>query len=98
MRECEKRPHHLTFRLETPLFTRAFNEGGVRQTGHSTPHLTPPSSCYFYNWTLFEILTFRNQMKVKNLRRKSDLLREVLSEVFGKHLTLRIPFKQRRFG
>ena len=34
----------------------------------------------------------------KNLRRKSGLLREVLSEVFAKHLTLQIHCKQRCFG
>ena len=95
MREKTSPPH---FSPRNLSIYRAFNKGGVRQTGHSTPPLTPPSSCYFYNWTLFEILTFRNQMKVKNLRRKSDLLREVLSEVFGKHLTLWIPCKQRCFG
>ena len=41
---------------------------------------------------------FQKSDENKNLRRKSDLLREVLSEVFGKHLTLRIPCKQRCFG
>ena len=35
-------------------------------------------------------------MKAK-IREKSDLLSEVLSEVFGKHLTLWNPSKQRRF-
>ena len=95
MQEKTSPPHFSSRNLS---IYRGFHKGGVRQTGHSTPHLTPPSSYYFHNWTLFEFLTFRNQMKVKNLRRKSDLLREVLSEVFGKHLTLRIPFKQRCFG
>ena len=41
---------------------------------------------------------FQKSDENKNLRRKSDLLSEVLSEVFGKHLTLRIPCKQRCFG
>jgi hypothetical protein len=34
-------------------------------------------------------------MKAKNREEKSDLLSEVLSEVFGKHLTLWNPSKQR---
>ncbi len=84
MREKTSPPH---FSPRNLSIYWGFRKGGVSQTGHSTPHLTPPSSCYFYNWALFEILTFRNQMKVKNLRRKSDLLSEVLSEVLSKHLT-----------
>ena len=79
--------------LPTSLFVwnafvyRAFHEGGVWQRGHSTPHLTPPS---FYSAST---LWWRRKNEGK-----SDLLSEVLSEVFGKHLTLWTSSKQRRFG
>ena len=62
MREKTSPPH---FSPRNLSIYWGFRKGGVCQTGHSTPHLTPPSSYYFHNWTLFEILTFRNQMKIK---------------------------------
>ena len=34
-------PPHFTSRI--PIDYKGFREGGVCQTGHSTPHLTPPS-------------------------------------------------------
>jgi hypothetical protein len=77
-------PPHFTFRN---LFVyRAFRKGGVWQRGHSTPHLTPP---IFYSTSiLFPTHYFQKSDEGESLRRKSDLLSEVLSEVFGKHLTL----------
>ena len=78
MREKTSPPHFSSRNLS---IYRAFNEGGVRQTGHSTPHLTPPS---FY----FEYSLFQESYESENLRGNSDLLSEVLGEVFDKHLTL----------
>jgi hypothetical protein len=78
-------PPHFSFRI--PFICRAFREGGVWQRGHSTPHLTPPSF-YSASFLFPEHTTSRNLMKARIREEKSDLLSEVLSEVFGKHLTL----------
>jgi hypothetical protein len=86
-------PPHFSF--QNPIVYRAFRKGGVQQRGHSTPHLTPP---LFYSTSiLFPNLHFQKSDEGESLRRKSDLLSEVLSEVFGKHLTLRNSSKQRLF-
>ncbi len=86
-------PPHFPFR--NPIVYKAFREGGVQQRGHSTPHLTPP---IFYSTSiLFPTHYFQKSDEGESLRRKSDLLSEVLSEVFGKHLTLWNPSKQRLF-
>ena len=86
-------PPHFSFQI--PFIYRAFHEGGVWQRGHSTPHLTPPlfnsASILFLN-TLLPEIWWR-----KESEGKSDLLSEVLSEVFAKHLTLWTPSKQRHF-
>jgi hypothetical protein len=72
-------PPHFSF--QNPIVYRAFRKGGVQQRGHSTPHLTPP---LFYSTSiLFPNLHFQKSDEGESLRRKSDLLSEVLSEVFA---------------
>ena len=86
-------PPHF-FAWNTSVY-RGFREGGVSQTGHSTPHLTPPSFIISVS-RLYLLSAIDCLLKIEH--QKSDLLREVLSDLFKKHLPIGIASKQRGFG
>ena len=92
-----KSKKHLTTSLflSKPYCLKGFSGGrcSAKRSLNTSPNT---SLILFCIYSFPEHTTFRNLMKAK-IREKSDLLSEVLSEVFGKHLTLWNPSKQRHF-
>ena len=83
-----KSKKHLTTSLflSKPYCLKGFSGGrcSAKRSLNTSPNT---SLILFCIYSFPEHTTFRNLMKAK-IREKSDLLSEVLSEVFGKHLTL----------
>ena len=92
-----KSKKHLTTSLflSKPYCLKGFSGGRclAKRSLNTSPNT---SLILFCIYSFPEHTTFRNLMKAK-IREKSDLLSEVLSEVFGKHLTLWTLSKQRLF-
>ena len=80
MYELQKRPHHLTFLLEMPVFIR------VTESEVFCKDLTQQVT-FFYEAHKHQKL-FANKKKRRNLylEIRREVLREVLSDLFDKHL------------